>query len=281
MRTMLKWAVAACLVGMLSSCEDKDKGGGGADSGTDPGGGSGGAVQPGVLKGRVVDTRGQPLEGAVIYTGFALDHSTAGSTRTDAQGNYQLTKLVQNVPYKVDAWVGVDYRGKKFCLRVSPETSSDYNTFTLREGAVRNFRWRLQGRMEDSTFGPEEDGSWFGGTIRLFSAFDDGDFKSPIELSLTPSGPLIDGSTGAVITRLVDLQKSQFVLDIPAGAYKVSATRVKADGTRMPIRVGSNSSQGSSEYDFEFNPVQTVLECGSYVAAISGLERGILYVISP
>jgi len=281
MRTTLQWVVAACLVGMLSSCGGK--GGGGTDAGTNPpgGGGGSGAVQPGVIKGRVVDTRGQPVPGAGVYTGLANDNSVAGWVRTDAQGNYQFTKLALDVPYKLYAWVGVDYHGKKYCLRVSPETSRDYDSAGLREGAIRNFRWRLQGRMEDSSFAPEEDGSWYGGTIRLFTYFEDNDYKSIIELTLTPSGPLIDGSTGAVVTRNVDLQKSQFVLDIPAGAYKVSAARVKSDGTRVAARVGPSSSEGYFEYDFTFEPVQTSLECGTYGGTISGLDRGILYVLSP
>lgn len=281
MRTMLQWIVAACLVGMLTSCEEK--GGGGADGGANPpgGGGNSGSVEPGILKGRVVDARGQPLQGALIFTGQADNNSVSAATQTDAQGNYRVANLTQFVAFKAYAWKAVDYRGKKFCLRLSPETSSDYDNFGSKDGAIRNFRWRLQGRMEDSTFAPEEDGSWFGGTIRLFTSFEDGDYNSIIELTLTPSGPLIDGSTGSVITRRVELQKSQFVLDIPAGAYKLSASRLKSDGTRVAARLGPSSSEGSSVYDFEFDPVQTSLECGTYAAGINGLDRGIVYVLSP
>ncbi|WP_224369374.1 carboxypeptidase-like regulatory domain-containing protein [Hyalangium versicolor] len=283
MTTMLKWVVTACLVGMLTSCEDK--GNNGPDSGSPGGDGGGGGenpgtVQPGVLKGRVVDSQGKPIEGSIIYTGSALNNGVPGMTRTDAQGNYQMSKLVQNIAYKVYAWVDVTYHDKKYCLRVSPETSTDYETIGIREGAIRNFRWRLQGRMEDSTLTAEEDGSWYGGTIRLFYAFEDNDYKSPIELKLTPNGPLIDGSTGSVLTKTVDPQKTQFVLDIPAGVYKLSATRVKSDGTRVPARLGPDSSTGSAEYDFEFKPAPTTLECGSYAGTITGLDRGFVYVHS-
>jgi len=282
MRTMLKWAVAACLVGMLASCEDK--GGGGTDGGANPpgGGGGSGTVQPGVVKGRVVDTRGQPLEGAVVYTALAHDKRVPGWTRTDAQGNYQMSKLALDSPYMIFAWLGVDYRGKKFCLRIAPETSADYNTYLIRDGAVRNFRWKLQGRIEDSDYAPDDDGAWFGGTIRLFPEFEDGDHNSTLELTMTPIGPLIDGSTGAVLSKTVDLQKSTYVLDIPAGAYKITATRVKSDGTRMPARVGRSFLELSSETEFEFEPVPIEpLECGRFTGELSGLARGFLWVNSP
>lgn len=282
MRTMLKWGVAACLVGMLASCENK--GGGGTDGGTNPpgGGGGSGTVQPGVVKGRVVDTQGQPIEGAVVYTASAVDNGVPGWTRTDAQGNYQMSKLVLDMPYRLFAWLPVDYRGKKFCLRIAPETSGDYNTYLLREGAVRNFRWKLQGRIEDSDYAPDDDGAWFGGTIRLFPALEDGDYNSIIELTMTPTGPLIDGSTGAVLTKTVELQKTTYVLDIPAGAYKVTATRVKSDGTRMPARVGRSFTALSNETEFEFDPVPIEpIECGRFVGELSGLSRGFLYVNSP
>lgn len=282
MRTMLKWGVAACLVGVLASCEGK--GGGGTDGGTNPPGGGGGSatVQPGVVKGRVVDTRGQPLEGAVIYTALALDKRVPGWTRTDAQGNYQMSKLALDAPYMIFAWVGVDYRGKKFCLRIAPETSADYNTYLIRDGAVRNFRWKLQGRIEDSDYAPDDDGAWFGGTIRLFPEFEDGDHNSIIELTMTPIAPLIDGTTGAVLNKSVDLQKNTYVLDIPAGAYKITATRVKSDGTRMPARVGRSFLELASETEFEFEPVPIEpLECGRFTGELSGLSRGFLWVSSP
>ncbi|WP_224249377.1 carboxypeptidase regulatory-like domain-containing protein [Hyalangium gracile] len=286
MRTMLKWVMTACLVGMLASCDDK--GSSGPDGGPGPGGGDGGGgggnsgtVEPGVLKGRVVNNQGQPIEGAVIYTGAARDNGIPGETRTDAQGNYQMTKLPSQVPYKVWAWVDVNYRNKKYCLRVSPDQPGDYEIFGIKDGAIRNFRWRLQGRMEDSTATPEEDGAWFGGTIRLFSNFEDGDYKSIIELTFTPNGPLIDGSAGSVVQKSVDLQKGTFVLDIPVGAYKVTATRVKSDGTRVSARLGPNSTEGSAEYDFEFKPAPTTLACGTYAGTITGLDRGIMYVHSP
>jgi hypothetical protein len=279
MRTMLKWVVAACLAGMLASCENK--GSGPTDSGDNPEGGTGGSgsVQPGVLKGRVVDTKSQPIAGAAIYAAITGTNGVPSKTTTDAQGSYKLTDLAPTLTYKVFAWLPVAYHGKNFCLRVAPEDASGNEAFLPRDGAIRNFHWKLQGRMEDTIYGPEEDGAWYGGTIKLFPDFEDGDYKSTVELQLTPTEPLIDGSTGTVLSRSVDLGKTQYALDIPVGVYKITATRVKTDGTRVAARLGPTSSQAAAETVFEFKPTDTP-QCGSAITN-SGISRGFLNVLSP
>ncbi|MFL5347203.1 MAG: carboxypeptidase-like regulatory domain-containing protein [Hyalangium sp.] len=275
MRTMLKWVVTAGLAGMLTSCGNKSSGGG-PDSG-DTGGT--GTVQAGALKGRVVDTKGQPLSGAVIYAAITGTNGVPSKTTTDAQGTYKLSDMAGSVTYKALAWLPLTYRGKSFCLRISPEDASGNEVFLPKDGAIRNFHWRLQGRMDDSPAAPDEDGAWYGGTIKLFPEFDDGDYKSTIELQLTPTEPLIDGSTGEVLTRTVDLGKTQYALDIPVGVYKISASRVKTDGTRVSARLGPSNTTTSSETVFEFKPTD-MPACGSATVS-SGVTRGFLSVLSP
>jgi Carboxypeptidase regulatory-like domain len=233
-----------------------------------------------VVKGRVLDTKGQPLAGAVIHTAHATSNSVAASALTDAQGNYRITKMALDVPYYAYAWVDVTYRDKRYCLRVAPADSAGYNNYYARDGAILNFQWKLQGHIDDSSYGPEEDGSWYGGSIRLSTAFADSDYDSTLELKLTPTAPLIDGSTGSVITKIVDLSKTHFVLDIPAGAYKLSATRVKSDGTRVTARLGPQEWEAYAEYDFEVEPTPVLNGCGG-AYALSGLARGFVYVVSP
>lgn len=283
MRTMLKWVATASLAGMLVSCSCGDKGtGGGSDSGDTSGDGNNGGTgtaQAGVLKGKVVDTKGQPIAGAVIYAAITGTNGVPSKTTTDAQGTYKISDMASTVTYKALAWLPVTYRSKNFCLRISPEDATGNAVFLPKDGAIRNFHWRLQGRMDDSTAAAEEDGAWYGGTIKLFPEFDDGDYKSTVELHLTPTEPLIDGSTGEALTRTVDLGKTQYALDIPVGVYKISATRVKTDGTRVTARVGPSNTTTASETVFEFKPTD-MPACGSATVG-SGVTRGFLSVLSP
>jgi hypothetical protein len=279
MRTMLKLAVAVGLAGLLAACTDKGTGGNGGvpDGGGDanPGGGE---VHPGQVTGRALDTQGQPLAGAVIYVGGAGIQTTPRKSTTDAHGQYMVDNFVPRLTYKAFGWVPVTYRGKNFCLRLTPEDPSGYESFVAELGAVRNFRWKLQGRIEDSVAPVDQDGAYYGGTIRIFPQLAD-DYTGLIELQLTPTGPLIDGSQGQALTRTVDLLKPLFALDIPVGVYKVTATRIKTDGTRTAARVGPTSSEVASESTLEFNP-ETFGSCGSAVVG-SGVTRSFLTVVSP
>jgi len=56
-----------------------------------------------------------------------------------------------------------------------------------------------------------------------------------VTITLTPTGTLIDGSAGAVMTRTVDASVGNFVLrDVPMGRYTVRATR---SGAPLVIRM--------------------------------------------
>jgi hypothetical protein len=274
---MVKLAVAVSLVGLLAACEDK--GNGGPDGGTPPGGGSSEEVQPSKVIGRALDAQGKPLPNVQIYVGGVGVATPPLRGTTNAEGRYTVDGFVDQYTYKAFAWVPVNYQGKDFCLRLAHENPSEYATFVARDGAVRNFRWKLQGRIDDSTADPATDSAYFGGGARLFLEFADGDYTGAVELQLTPTGPLIDGSQGQPLTRSVDLSKPHFVVDIPVGPYKVTATRIKTGGARSALLVGPSDRELASESSLEFQP-ETYPTCGSQVAS-SGVKRAFLYVATP
>lgn len=276
MHVILKLAVVVSLSAVLAACENKSNGGpdGTPDSGT-PGGGPNEEAQANKVTGQAFDTQGRPLANAVIYVG-GVDVSTAPRRgTTNAEGRYTVDGMIEQLGYKAYGWLPLNYRGKDFCLLLEHENPSQDGPFIARDGAVRNFRWKLQGRISDSTADPETDSAWFGGGMRLFPELADGDYTNSIELQLTPTGPLIDGSQGQPLTRTVDLTKAHFAVDIPVGPYKITATLLK-DGSRIPLRLGPSMDALSSELAFEFEP-ETFPACGSKTAS-SGVKRAFLYL---
>lgn len=143
--------------------------------------------------------------------------------------------------YRAYAWLGVRYEGQKFCSRLALPKTSEYNPFVPRDGVVRNFQWKLSGRVPDWDDDTSES-AYFGGSV---SPMHGGDFQDryatqqdQIELSLTPVGPLIDGSAGKPLTKTVPALK--VALDIPIGTYRVKATFIGKDGKREALTVSDD-----------------------------------------
>ncbi|WP_019588612.1 carboxypeptidase-like regulatory domain-containing protein [Deinococcus apachensis] len=196
----------------------------------------------GTVQGQVLDTRGQPLEGVTVWIKPVVTTGVA-EVLTDEAGRYTVEGLPP-VGYRAYAWLGVRYDGQKFCYRLALGKTSEYNPFVPRNGVVRNFQWKLSGRIPDWDDDSSELG-YFGGSISpMQGGFQDRwvTQQDQIELSLTPVGPLIDGSTGKALTRTVPALK--IAVDIPIGTYKVKATFIDKNGKREALVV-SNDRSGS------------------------------------
>jgi hypothetical protein len=229
----------------------------------------------------VVDTRGDPLRGAAIWVETELYVGTPGRGLSDADGRYLVTGLRLPYVYSAHARLPIAWDGRDWCLRLAPLTPSEESVFAAAEGAFRDFAWRLSGPVDGSLWGPDEDGSWWGGTVRLFPSFEDGRYDRVIELTLTPTGPLVDGSVGAPVVRTVDLATTLFALDIPLGPYDVSAVTLEADGARTPLRVAQTGSEPAAVAPLRFEPEDwSFLGCeGSGTS--TGIERAFLDVVGP
>lgn len=189
-------------------------------------------TEPGTVTGTVVDTMGRPIAGARVWIQPAITTGLV-EVRTDAQGRYRVPGLIDE-PYNAKAWAYVEYGGRQLCLRLGMESPVDYDAFVPSHGAVRNFRWQLTGPIEDMR-GLNE---YFGGMLRVMNTNAYAGSGNRIELSFTPTGPRIDGSSVAPFTRTIDPSRDYDVYDLPAGPYRVTAVLVTGNGARQELRLG-------------------------------------------
>ena len=198
------------------------------------------------ITGRLSDQSGKPLSNVKV--------SVFGYPR----GNQETFSHVAEVPgpadrYSIDvpegtydaprASIDVTYNGRKYML---PLASSD-NTRDWGEqkdstgGLTRDFVWRISGPRPSGMGDAKEVATFWGASINLDKGADIGDFGT-IEVTLTPDGPLIDGSAGKVLTfkRVIPWQKHEdhLLTDVPIGRYTATA-KIFASGSdkARPLRL--------------------------------------------
>jgi hypothetical protein len=207
---------------------------------SEPGETSGG-LEPYTVTGIVLDTKGQPLEGAIVrlYQDFVSGRT---EVTTGPDGRYKASSSVQNASasYKIEAFLEVDYNGQTVCPKLAMPDPNDYTSFTLDEGTERNFQWQLSGQVGNYE-------NFFGGTISIWNSSQFSDTSKAVELTLTPTGPLLDGSEGSVIVQevLPGNMETSSLNDIPVGPYTLEAALIGHDDSRTPINVASINQMGS------------------------------------
>jgi hypothetical protein len=196
-------------------------------------------LEPHTVTGVVLDTQGQPLEGAIIrlradfLTGWV--EVTSGS-----DGRYKASSDVQTVyaSYTIEAFKQTEYNTQTICSRLAMPDPNDYNSFTMNEGAEKNFQWQLTGKVGNYE-------NFFGATINIANSYLFYDTTKAVEFTLTPTAPLLDGSEGSVIVKEVALEapaNENALLDIPVGTYTLQGVLIGHDGSRTPINVATESS---------------------------------------
>lgn len=221
-------ATASC----AAPASDDDRDGGGRDAPDGPG--------PYAVTGAAFDTVGRPLPGADVEI-----HSTvyvaSVKTTTGPDGRYHAE--IPDGSWRVLGSVLVPYDGKQYCVTLEPETRE---AFWAADGAVRDLYMRIQGP------GPEPDSDPYGGKLEVVLRL--GDLPDGIQLGLgvvlEPDGPLLDGTTGAL------LERTQVVVtgepgwdrvvfdDLPLGRYRMYAG-ITDDGStwyELDARVASSAS---------------------------------------
>jgi hypothetical protein len=170
------------------------------------------------VTGTVVDAAGRPLAGVEVYADNTLYYNLNVIGYTDAQGRYKLDVREPIGTWRVGAHLRREYNGRTYQLALHPDTA---RAFPGVDGAVRNFSWRLIGRT------PE--GGSYGVATYVYHGWAPGQFvsQSDVEVTFTPVGPLVDGSTGQVgVVRL----QGNYVSNIPLGRYRVTARWAPQDG---------------------------------------------------
>ncbi|MGY0504996.1 carboxypeptidase-like regulatory domain-containing protein [Luteimonas sp. e5] len=191
-------------------------------------------LEKGHVRGRVVDTRGQAIEGANILLDHSLFYAAYIRGTSEADGSYRIA--VKPGPWDVHATFDRQYNGRIYTLDLEPDNAGNVNE----RGAIRNFAWKLEGR-------PSHDpDAHYGGLITVDAenlAEDEIDY---VQLTLTPSGPLIDGSPG----RTLKLEpgdhywiRHERIEDVPIGRYLVSAS-LHMDGHSRPLKLRDRHADG-------------------------------------
>ena len=200
-------------------------------------------VEAGYVTGIAVDTQGKPLAGAKILLENAMFHASYIKGTTQADGRYRLK--VQPGVWTPQASLRKDYNGQSFGLELAPDNPDSVDD----DGAVRNFTWKLEGRAPDNGY------RYYGGFIQLSAGLDLDSDLSDVELTLTPSGPLIDGSEG----RTLHLHYGDHywvdrfqIEDVPIGRYIVTATQKTETGAQRPLRIQDWYTHGDGEFMQEY-----------------------------
>lgn len=207
---------------------------------------------PYTMTGVVRNSAGQPVEGVEVYADNTLYYNMNAVGTTNKQGRYTIT-LPRN---EIGTWRGGarlsrEYHGTVYQFQLVP---NDRSEFATRTGAVRDFTWKLAGKRPD--------GGSYGGALWMYGAVNaPGLDLGRVEVTLTPVGPIIDGSPGKVIRGF--LVGSQ-LRDIPIGRYRVTARFLPEDGPPQTVLIGARNPstyERSMTSDFRrSNTIGDVLE---------------------
>ncbi|MBZ9714988.1 carboxypeptidase-like regulatory domain-containing protein [Deinococcus multiflagellatus] len=179
-----------------------------------------GAARPFHMVGVVRNSQGTALAGVRVGADNTVLDGSEVWTTTDAQGRYDLdlSKMPILNSWTAVAHLDVDYNGKAYTL--TPELDSTA-PFVGQDGAVRNFTLKLVGKSPNGGFY----GALFYASAGFSSAGEVPTFGD-VELTLTPSGPLIDGTKGQPIV----LHDDQTPFEVPQGRYTVTARSLSGQG---------------------------------------------------
>jgi len=201
---------------LVSSCDKKSSEEGG-ESSTDK-----------VVKGKVTDTQGRPIKGVSILIDNTLIYNSYLTGATGDDGTYQIKLLTGS--WQAYAEMNVTYNGKTYKIDLHPDNAQGFGG----DGAIRNFQWKLTGNKPTPLAGD------YGGTVIVDKHIGSNIYDSEnIEFTLTPTGALIDGSTGQVLKMKHGQPSTETygkLADIPIGRYTVTAVYQSSTGN-IPIKL--------------------------------------------
>jgi hypothetical protein len=211
----------------------------------------------GYLRGYALNTNGKPLKGVrIMIAAPALGYgygSTAQTVRTDARGYYEIKPMFGGCTVRSAGYL-TTYRGKIYALPLHPVDgqidSIDNN------GEIENFVLLTYGPVSAAKAddNPEYSGAYYGGAFTLnYWTREATNLDAPptnlvldsvVEITLTPVGPLLDGSKGRVLViRKKITPRGYFPInDIPLGRYKIKAALVSEGG--RPLKIKENGVSG-------------------------------------
>ncbi|WNR46182.1 copper amine oxidase N-terminal domain-containing protein [Paenibacillus roseipurpureus] len=195
-------------------------------------------AEPYVAKGYVRDMQGHPLSDIVVYADNTLLYDSNIIGVTDENGHYEIELPQLATSWSMSADITKSFNGKKYKFHLEPENEVP---LTGSKGGVRNFTW-----------------TDFNGQIYIYPFFTSSNDSMPefdlsdLEVTLTPVGPLLDGSTGqTIIKRGGPVIGGGGIDGIPIGKYKATARWMPEGYAPIPLQI-SDGGVYSNSVEFEF-----------------------------
>jgi hypothetical protein len=205
--------------------------------------------KPRTVLGDILTLDGKPIPNAAVYRLTVWGITSAGEKATfgldvDANGHFE-----QQVPdglYKVEAKCIVKFGETRVPVDLVWLDDKKYGVVQPSDvGIVRDFRLVMGGLKPGED--PKGDGSYFGGVIDVHGPIYDvtrGNLitrfpGSKVQFTLTPLGPLIDGSRIDPMTLDMDgayASSHGKFRSVPLGAYRVTATLISKEGGKRPLQ---------------------------------------------
>jgi hypothetical protein len=194
------------------------------------------------VTGKVSDAQGKPLAGATVaISGFPRKgEANTFTATTAADGKYSIE--VPSGTYDApQATITRDLDSKTLILPLHPaDGKKDWGEQRdSRNNLTRDFVWKISGAKPQGVGKPEDHTGWYGGCINVEKGGDVGDTVT-LEFTLTPDGPLIDGTPAKpiTITRRLPWKKHEdhLLMDIPIGRYTITA-RIPQEKKPIPLRL--------------------------------------------
>ncbi len=177
-------------------------------------------AEPYVVKGKVVNPQGDPIQGALITIDNQLLYNSNSQAKTDASGRYRIELTKMAATYMAYAEYSVMYEGSKHSVDLTPD---DDSPFAGNEGAIRNFTVKLD--SSTGTGGSGEVLFYMMDLIHPLSPVLEPPNRDDVTLTLEPVGKMLDGTVGGkpIVSKGSNSNNGYGVHNVPIGKYKVSA----------------------------------------------------------
>lgn len=206
-------------------------------------------AEKGYITGKAVDTQGNPIADAKLTLENTVLHSSYLYGKTDENGIYKI-KLHAGTWWLTGTFKK-EYNGKTYTLPLSPDHTERFTE----DGGVCNLTWKLEGRD------PDNEHYYYGGLVTVSNDIGFYDDFEDVELTFTPSGPLIAGSEGKTLKLKYGehyWEEYNAIKDIPIGRYIVTAV-LKKSGGDVPLKIQNWHTKGDfvAELQLDFIPDDT------------------------
>lgn len=255
----------------------------------------GGATDPGepepkayTIRGTVKDAAGNPVKSARIRVENPNGNNIHYNTTSDAEGKYTVTVSAIG-GYHIYAWKEIAFETELYQVRLAMEKEADYDAFNVPSGGViKNFIWKLDGRIPDRIVSKENGTGYFGGTIKFinFNSITDqipAGAEIIIKLTPVPNAKFLDGTSaaGKIIEKKFTIRdgvgQAYYVNDIPATKYRITASCVLNSMVKT-VDIGSGNPDEftlSTEYYFKSEG-----GAGSYESGLGSPNEYAFYIMS-